>query len=282
VGDADQLPSVGPGQVLTDLIDSRVVPWVSLQTIFRQRAGSTIATVSRSIRNGVLPEIPPPGGGGNLWFLEAADEQIETLVINWLRRDIPALLGVSPDSVQVLAAQTGGIAGVDRLNRKLRDVLNPAVRGRREWFRGTLALREGDKVIQTANNYRFNVFNGETGVVRGIDPVEQRVTVDFGDRVVIYTPADFPDLQHAYALTVHRSQGSEWPVVVVVVPTDHARMFTRRLLYTAITRGRQHTIIIGNRETLKRAVQNIQDSRRRTGLAARLQLAATGGDVLEG
>ncbi|MDP9375256.1 MAG: AAA family ATPase, partial [Chloroflexota bacterium] len=275
VGDADQLPSVGPGQVLRDLLASGLVPSVQLATVFRQAAQSQIVRNAHRIRQGELPELPPPSAlreGVDCVFVPAPAGRVAEVAAEWAAARLPRLLGLAPQEVQTLAPLT---RVCQALNSALQARLNPP-RGQDERPHGALPLRLGDRVIQTRNNYTLGVFNGDGGVIAGIEPDE--VTVDFGDgRVVAYAPADVLDLDHAYCLTVHRSQGSEWPGVVLLVSSSHGPMLSRNLLYTALTRARRAAVLVGDEAAIARAVAEVRDQRRSTGLAA-LLAGTEGGD----
>ncbi len=272
VGDADQLPSVGPGQVLRDALAHGSLPSASLTTVFRQAARSAIVRNAHHIRRGEAPVLAPPnmlGAGSDCIFVSAAQEQVAAVAAEWAAERLPDHLGEDPGQVQTLAPL---VRVCQVLNGALQGRLNPA-RGQAERPHGALALRVGDRVIQTRNNYTLGVVNGDTGLLVAIAPGV--VTVDFGDgRVVGYAAADLLDLDHAYCLTVHRSQGSEWPGVVLLVSSAYGRMLSRNLLYTALTRARRAAVIVGDEAAIARAVAETRDHERRTGLAMLLDGAA--------
>ena len=265
VGDADQLPSVGPGQVLRDLLASDQVPAARLETVFRQAARSQIVSNAHRIRQGRLPVLAPPtelAQGVDCVFVPAPPDRVAELAADWAATQLPRLTGLPPGEVQVLAPLTRVCQAVNNL---LQTRLNPPG-GQAERPHGALALRVGDRVIQTRNNYNLGVFNGDTGLVVAIDPAE--LTVDFGDgRLVSYAPADLLDLDHAYCLTVHRSQGSEWPGVVLLISSSYGPILSRNLLYTALTRARRAAVVIGDQAAIARAVAETRDQNRMTGLA---------------
>ena len=268
VGDVDQLPSVGPGRVLADLIDSDAVPVTRLTTIFRQGAGSHIVEAAHAIRAG---ELPGPGGeGDDFFFVEArSSAHARTLVHELVTSRIPRRFGLDPvRDVQVLCPMYRGDAGADALNADLQATLNP--RGD-ELARAGRILRAGDKVLQVRNDYDLDVFNGDLGRVTAIDRANSVVRVRFDERVVEYPFSDLDQLVPAYAITVHRSQGSEYPAVVVPLATDHFVMLRRNLLYTAVTRGRQIVVVVGSRRALEIAVRTAGDDARNSGLAERLR-----------
>ena len=265
VGDADQLPSVGPGQVLRDLLASRIVPSVRLETVFRQAAESQIVRNAHRIRQGLTPVLEPASAlaqGADCVFVPASANQIASLATHWAVDRLPRLGGLDRSEIQVLAPL---VRVCQSLNGSLQTQLNPP-RGQAERPHGALPLRTGDRVIQTHNNYNLGVFNGDTGTVAAIEP--DSVGVDFGDgRLIVYTPSDLVDLDHAYCLTVHRAQGSEWPGVIVLASSSYGPMLTRNLLYTALTRARKAAVIIGDEAAIARAVAETRDQERRTGLA---------------
>jgi exodeoxyribonuclease V alpha subunit len=268
VGDADQLPSVGPGQVLRDVLASARVPAARLSTVFRQAARSRIVANAHRVRAGQPPELAPVAALGresDCVFVPTPAAGVAAVATLWAARRLPQLLGVPPQEVQVLAPLT---RVCQALNAELQAALNPP-RGQAERPHGALALRDGDRVIQTRNHYGLGVFNGDTGTVTAVAPDE--VVVDFGDgRVVPYTPADALDLEHAYCLTVHRAQGSEWAGVVLLASSAYGPMLSRNLLYTALTRARRAAVLVGDEAALVRAVAETRDLERCTGLAALL------------
>jgi exodeoxyribonuclease V alpha subunit len=274
VGDADQLPSVGPGQVLRDLLASGRVPAARLQKVFRQAARSRIVANAHRIREGLPPELAPPEAlarGVDCVFLPAPAARAGEVATPWAAHRLPRLLGVPPAEVQVLAPLT---RVCQALNATLQATLNPP-RGQAERPHGALALRAGDRVIQTRNNYTLGVFNGDTGVAVAVEP--EGVQVDFGDgRVVAYAPADLVDLEHAYCLTVHRAQGSEWPGVVLLASSAYGPVLTRNLLYTALTRARRAVLVVGDEAALARAVGETRDQERSTGLVTLLSAGGPG------
>jgi len=272
VGDADQLPSVGPGQVLRDALACGSLPAAVLTTVFRQAARSAIVRNAHHIRRGEAPVLAPPdmlGAGSDCIFVSAAPERVAAVAAEWAAERLPDHLGEDPGQVQTLAPL---VRVCQVLNGTLQGRLNPA-RGQAERPHGALALRVGDRVIQTRNNYTLGVVNGDTGLLVAIAPGV--VTVDFGDgRVVGYAAADLLDLDHAYCLTVHRAQGSEWPGVVLLVSSAYGRMLSRNPLYTALTRARRAAVIVGGAAAIARAVAETREHERRTGLAMLLDRAA--------
>jgi exodeoxyribonuclease V alpha subunit len=268
VGDADQLPSVGPGQVLRDLLDSGVVPSARLTEIFRQAARSRIVTNAHRVRSGEPPELEAPTAfaqGVDCLFVPAGPEQAPAVAAEWAASRLPRLTGLPSSEVQVLAPLTRICQAVNGL---LQERLNPA-RGQDERPHGALPLRVGDRVIQTRNNYGLGVFNGDTGTVVAVTP--GGASVDFGEgQVIEYQAADLLELDHAYGLTVHRAQGSEWPAVVLLASSSYGPMLSRNLLYTGLTRAKQALLIVGDQAALRRAAADTRELSRQTGLAALL------------
>lgn len=278
VGDVDQLPSVGPGSVLADLIDSGVVPVVRLTEVHRQAGASHIVRAAHAINRGDEPE-SAPAASGDFFFVEAADPEAVTAKILAMVTDrIPARFGLDPvRDVQVLSPMNKSELGVRTLNVRLQEALNPAGNGAAEVQRFGVTFRVGDKIMQTQNNYQREVFNGDIGRVAGIDTVGQVVTAEFDGRAVDYDFGELDELQLAYAISVHKSQGAEYPAVVIPVHTQHWVMLQRNLLYTGVTRGRKLVVLVGSRKALWIAVQKADTARRFSLLADRLRAVDPGG-----
>lgn len=267
VGDKDQLPSVGPGNVLKDIIASGVVPVAELLQIHRQDEHSWIALNSAKINQGQMPTIDPDSK--DFFWIEAQDPtDVRGKIIDLVANEIPVKHGINPNDIQVLAPVKKGECGVAKLNEALRDKINPRTDDDRSTFRG---FQQGDKVIHLRNNYQLGVFNGETGIAVEVSKADKLVIVDFGDRRVEYDAASLEQLAHAYVLTIHKSQGSEWPVVVMPVHSTHHYMLSRNLLYTGLTRAAKMVFLVGNQQGLVRAVKNNQSQLRFTGLAEALR-----------
>lgn len=271
VGDVDQLPSVGPGRVLADLIESRTLRVVRLTEIFRQAEQSWIVRAAHAVNHGRLPESAPPGTG-DFYFVETDEpENILDRVITMVRERIPARFRLDPmRDVQVLTPMRRSDLGANALNQSLQEVLNPP-RGQPEVARFGWTFRNGDKVIQTQNDYQKGVFNGDIGRIVAIDPDEREITINFDGKHVTYEEGELDELALAYALTIHKSQGSEYPAVVIPLHTQHYMMLQRNLLYTGITRGRKLVALVGSRKALEMAVQRQDMSRRCSALSRRLQ-----------
>jgi exodeoxyribonuclease V alpha subunit len=272
VGDMDQLPSVGPGAVLADVIASGVVPVVRLTEIFRQAGQSWIVRAAHRVNHGEEPEAGPAHGRGDFYFVEAdAPEAILDRIISMVRERIPARFGLDPlRDVQILTPMNRTELGARNLNARLQEVLNPA-QGGHEVQRFGWTFRAGDKVLQTVNNYQKAVFNGDIGRIVAIDPVDQELTVRYYGREIVYDFGELDELALAYALSIHRSQGSEYPAVILPLHMQHFVMLQRNLLYTGITRGKKLVVLVGSRKALALAVQRQDTARRYTALRWRLQ-----------
>jgi len=271
VGDVDQLPSVGPGNVLLDLIASRALPVVRLTEIFRQAGQSWIVRAAHSVNHGEEPESALKANG-DFFFVEAdTPDLIMDRIISLVRERIPQRFGFDAlRDVQILTPMNRSELGVRNLNLKLQEILNPA-EGKREVQRYGWTFRVGDKVMQTVNNYQKEVFNGDIGRITSIEAVDQDVGVDFDGRDVSYDFGELDELTLSYACSVHKSQGGEYPAVIIPLHTQHYMLLQRNVLYTAITRGRKLVVIVGNRRALSLAVQRQDTKRRFSLLRQRLQ-----------
>ncbi len=287
VGDVDQLPAVGAGNVLRDLISSGAAQVIELQEIFRQARQSLIVTNAHRINRGKFPELKPRPEG-DFFFLEVAEpEEVARTIEELVARRLPAHYGLDPvEDIQVFSPMYRGAAGADALNRALQERLNPrrtdhpspALRY------GGRSFRAGDKVMQIHNDYEKDVFNGDIGRVRLADPIEQQLIVSYPGRgEVLYELTDLSDLVIAYAITVHKAQGSEYRAIVLPWLTQHYIMMQRNLLYTAVTRARELVVIVGTKRALWLAIRNDKQVRRYSGLAGWLSGSATlspGNDLL--
>lgn len=255
VGDADQLPSVGPGQVLADLIASGAVPTVRLQEVFRQAARSRIVVNAHRVNRGELPDLTPVDGSDFYFVPAETPEDAVRRVVTVVRDRIPARFGLDPvRDVQVLAPMNRGPLGARALNAALQQALNPpGETGCIERF-GTL-FGPGDKVMQVTNSYQRGVFNGDLGIVRRVDAEGGELVADFDGREVSYALNELDELVLAYAATIHKSQGSEYPAVVIPLATTHYAMLARNLLYTAITRGKRLVVLVGQQRAIRIAVR---------------------------
>nr|WP_240759278.1 ATP-dependent RecD-like DNA helicase [Phytoactinopolyspora endophytica] len=273
VGDVDQLPSVGAGEVLRDILAAEPIPRVRLTQIFRQAQESGVITNAHRINSGQRPELT--GYDDFFWFGCEDTEQAASLVIDVVTRRIPRRFGLDPRrDIQVLAPMHRGPAGAGNLNEQLQQALTPAREGSPERRHGGRVFRVGDKVTQIRNNYEkgtAGVFNGTVAVVTAISLEQQSLTVHTDeDEEVRYDFAELDELQHAYAMTIHRSQGSEYPAVVIPVTTSAWVMLQRNLLYTAVTRAAKLVVLVGSRRALAAAVRTVSAGRRHTGLTYRL------------
>jgi exodeoxyribonuclease V alpha subunit len=279
VGDVDQLPSVGPGSVLADLIASKAVKVVRLTEIFRQAGQSHIVRAAHAVNHGEEPQ-SAPDGSGDFYFIEAeTPATILERIIYLVRERIPARFGLDPlKDVQVLTPMNKSELGVRNLNQRLQEVLNPNHSGK-QVERFGWAFRVGDKVLQTQNNYNKEVFNGDIGRIVDIDATEQEVLVEFEGRRVPYDFSELDELSLAFATSIHKSQGSEYPAVIVPLHTQHFVLLQRNLLYTAITRGKKLVVLVGSRKALWLAVQRHDTVRRFSMLRWRLASAQAGPPV---
>ena len=293
IGDVDQLPSVGAGNVLRELIDSQKVPVIQLTEIFRQAQESMIVTNAHRINKGDFPELTGDTDR-NFFFMEEEDpEAITNLICSLIANRLPGHYDYHPiDDIQLLSPMRRGALGTENLNTRLQEVLNPeyttpvshplekkrfgvpsytqASRPRNQ--SGTAGgFRVGDKVMQVRNNYDYDVFNGDIGRVVTIDQINKKVHVQFPDKQVAYDTADLGELALAYATTIHKAQGSEYPVVVIPLHTQHYLMLQRNLLYTGITRAKERVVIVGTKRALGICIRNNQVIERNSYLAERLQ-----------
>ena len=277
VGDCAQLPSVGPGNVLGDLIASGKVPGVQLTEIFRQSMQSLIVTSAHRIVAGEMPELS--NHTSDFFFLPCADAgELSALIADLCRRRLPNSYGYSPmTDIQVLTPGRKGELGTAELNRKLQEALNPPEKGKKEITIRGILFREGDKVMQVKNDYHIGwtkfdgttgegVFNGDLGILCGIDRKASTLTVQMDDRLVLYELDMASELELAYAMTVHKSQGNEFPAVVMPVFPGPSQLSYRNLLYTAVTRAKELLILAGTRQALAAMVENNRRTRRYSGL----------------
>ena len=262
VGDIDQLPSVGPGQVLADIIESGAVPVVRLTEVFRQAARSRIVSSAHRINAGRMPDLEPPEGDTDFYFVPAESPEIAVpRIVEMVRNRIPRRFGFDPvKDIQVLCPMNRSGVGARSLNIELQAALNPAGDRKVERFGWTFA--PGDKVMQVENDYDKEVYNGDIGMIRDVDLELGEILVDFDGRVVDFAFGELDSLVPAYATTIHKSQGSEYPAVVVPVMTQHFTMLQRNLLYTGVTRGRKLVVLVGQKKALAIAIRNVSGRRR--------------------
>ena len=262
VGDIDQLPSVGPGQVLADFIGSGVIPVVRLTEVFRQAAQSRIVTMAHRINKGELPDFAKPEGDSDYYFIEASEpEKAIAVILELVRERIPKRFGLDPiRDIQVLCPMNRGGVGARSLNVELQKALNPPGVDKIEKFGSTFAPK--DKVMQIENDYDKEVYNGDTGFITKIDAEEGQVFVSFDGREVVYESGELDNLVLAYATTIHKAQGSEYPAVILPVMTQHYAMLQRNLLYTGLTRGKRLVVIAGQKKAVAIAVRNVSGRKR--------------------
>ncbi|MBR6577589.1 MAG: ATP-dependent RecD-like DNA helicase [Clostridia bacterium] len=278
IGDADQLPSVGAGNVLCDILDSGVLPSVRLSKIFRQAEESLIVTNAHAINRGEMPRLDVKDR--DFFFMpRESDAQIASTVASLCAERLPRAYG-DPEGIQVISPTRRGNSGTDKLNSVLQAAINPPARGKKEHkFRDTV-FRTGDRVMQVRNNYELEwtrygklgmgIFNGDIGKIKDINPVEKYIEIDFDSREVFYEFTDLEDLELAYCVTVHKSQGSEYPTVVLPLGSVPPMLCTRNLLYTAVTRAQKRVIVVGFESTIQTMVGGLRSALRYTGLSRRL------------
>ena len=281
VGDADQLPPVGPGNVFADVIRSGMIPTVELTEIFRQDEDSGIVLCSHDVNNGITPDITKKYP--DLFFIRRqTEEQLAETVAELYGQRLPQNMGIKPAQIQVLSPTRKRAAGTVMLNNKLREAVNPGSTLKKEKQFGEYLFRTGDKAMQIRNNYDIiwkdtdgltdgtGVYNGDVGVITNIDNEKETVTVDFEDKLVTYLFEQLPELEPAFAMTVHKSQGSEYSAVILAMTTGAPRLLSRDVLYTAMTRAKKLLVIVGNPEVMTQMVYNNRPQRRYCGLKARL------------
>ena len=267
VGDIDQLPSVGAGNVLRDIIDSRQIPVVRLTRIFRQAQSSRIVMNAHAINAGQFPNISN-GRNTDFFFIKAEDaETIPQLIVSLVRDRLSKTYGYKPKEIQVLTPMQRGNVGAGNLNTELQTALNPSGPA---LTRGGYTFRQGDKVMQIRNNYDKNVFNGDIGFISAVDMSERTLSVIYDGRVIEYDVSELDELTLAYAITIHKSQGSEFPVVVMPVTMKHFVMLQRNLIYTGITRSKKICVLVGTTKALAYAIKQNTVSKRNTKLKERL------------
>ena len=267
VGDIDQLPSVGAGNVLRDIIDSGVFPVVRLTRIFRQAQSSRIIMNAHAINEGKFPDISN-GKNTDFFYIEKEDpEEAVQEIVRLVKNNLPRYYKTPWNHIQVLTPMQKGIVGAANLNLALQEALNPQGDGLR---RGGYLFRTGDKVMQIRNNYEKEIFNGDIGTVESVDLQERTLKVNFDQHIIEYEASELDELVHAYATTIHKAQGSEYPIVVMPVLMNHYVMLQRNLIYTGITRAKKVLVIVGTRKALSYAVRNVTVTKRNTFLKERL------------
>jgi len=276
VGDVDQLPSVGAGNVLRDIIDSGAVPVIRLTKIFRQAAASRIILNAHRINDGEFPDLS--NGADTDFFFQKAEEpeKAAEIIVDLVRNRLPKFYHVPPQAIQVLTPMQRGVVGAANLNQLLQAAVNPPVKDCKgnpapELHRGGYTFRAGDKVMQIRNNYDKEVFNGDIGTIEKIDPEDRTLTVRFDDRSVEYDATELDEMVLAYATTVHKAQGAEYPIVVMPVMMTHFMMLQRNLLYTGVTRAKKTLVLVGQKKAVGYCVRNVTVDKRNTLLSERLK-----------
>lgn len=269
VGDVNQLPSVGAGNVLKDIIASRAVPVVELNKIFRQARASRIIVNAHKINKGELPILKSDGSDTDFYFIEQEDPQkVLNIILELTKTRIPGRFGFDPiGDIQVLTPMHKGIVGAGNLNKELQNTLNP---GPDAIIRGERTYRVNDKVMQIKNNYDKEVFNGDIGKIIQISPEDRTSIIAFDGRDVVYDFSELDEIVPAYAVSIHKSQGSEYPAVVIPILTQHYILLQRNLIYTAVTRGRELVVVVGTKKALAMGINNDKTHRRYTYLRHRL------------
>ena len=274
VGDIDQLPSVGAGNVLRDIMDSGTVPVIRLTRIFRQALSSRIITNAHRINQGQMPDIS--NGADTDFFFTSKEEPEEAAeeIVKLVKTKLPKYYAVAPSQIQVLTPMQRGVVGAGKLNLMLQEALNPQGD---QLFRSGYAYRINDKVMQIRNNYEKEVFNGDIGLIVSVDMQNRVLSVDFDGRIVSYESTELDEIVHAYATTIHKAQGSEYPIVVMPVLMSHFVMLQRNLIYTGITRAKKVLVIVGTKKALAYAVRNVTVTKRNTHLKIRLRESGDAG-----
>lgn len=276
VGDVDQLPSVGAGNVLRDIIDSNAFPVIRLTRIFRQAASSRIITNAHKINHGEFPVLTNSRGTDFFYQSVEDPEAAAQMIVDLVAKRLPKYFKVAPATIQVLTPMQRGVVGAANLNQLLQAAINPPRqpdkwgKGAEELHRAGYTYRPGDKVMQIKNNYDKEVFNGDIGTITSIDPVERTLQINFDDRGVSYDVTELDEIVLAYATTVHKAQGAEYPIVVMPVMMTHYVMLQRNLLYTGVTRAKKALMLVGEKKAIGYAVRNVTVDKRNTLLAWRL------------
>jgi len=281
VGDADQLPSVGPGNVFADIIKSGIIPVIALTEIFRQAEDSGIVRISHGVNHGIIPDLSVKHP--DLFFMRRqSDEQLAETVAELYSERLPNNMGIDPSQIQVLSPTRKRTAGTMALNERLREKVNPRSALKKEKAAGDFIYRTGDKVMQIRNNYDIiweipgkkttgtGIYNGDVGIVKDIDHDKETLTVDYDERHVVYSFEQLPELEPAFAMTVHKSQGSEYNAVILAMTAAAPMLLTRSVLYTAMTRAKNLLVIVGSPEVMEKMIMNDKRQRRYSGLRARL------------
>ena len=279
VGDIDQLPSVGPGNILGDMIKSGEIPLKKLNKIYRQKEDSNIVINAHRINKGIMPIVNKEGGGFYLLRTRSEEESLN-IILDLVNRRLPNHYDLGKNDIQVLSPMKRGICGVDNLNEKLQEKLNPEKNTRKEIEYKETIFRVNDKVMQIKNNYNIEysgkeegqgVYNGDFGVIRNIDNINESLEVIFDDeKIVRYEYNDLQELSLSYAITIHKSQGSEFPCVVIPLISGPYMLLTKNIIYTAITRAKKLVVLVGSEEILNKMISNNREINRNTSLDERI------------
>ncbi len=272
VGDTNQLPSVGPGNVLGEIIESEKIPFVELNEIFRQAKGSNIIINAHRVNRGLMPEIVTEGSQTDFYFIEQdSPERVLTIILELVKKRIPDRFALDPFSeIQVISPMHKGVIGTENLNRALQDAINPV---ESKLVKGYRNFRVNDKVMQTKNNYEKEIYNGDIGRIIDISPEKQRVSILFEQKEIEYEYNEMDELTLAYAISVHKSQGSEYPAVILPLLTQHYIMLQRNLIYTAITRGKSLVVVTGSKKAFEIGIKNDRVTKRFTHLSRMIKKA---------
>ncbi len=267
IGDVDQLPCIGPGNILSDLIASGKIPVIRLTKIFRQSENSQIILNAHAINRGEMPYTPNTEDSDFFFMREKDDEKLNDDIVGLVCDRLPKKYDIDPKEIQVLTPMKKNNAGSIQLNKMLQERINPIGP---EIKHGDTIFRLGDKVIQTKNNYEKDIFNGDTGIINSVNMEDKTLTVDFGDSVIFYDQTDLDELMLSYALTIHKSQGSEYPFVVIPLTCSHYYMLSKNLIYTGVTRAKKFCILVGQKEAFNLAFSNNKNGVRNTLLKERI------------
>ena len=273
VGDYNQLPSVGPGQILKDFIESKIIPTIELDLLYRQDENSYITTLAQEIKNNQLSDNYLKEKS-DFVFLNCSSQSLRKNLKNICQQILNK--GYTEKQVQIMAPMYRGMNGIDNLNKELQEVFNPPHKDKREMTYGDVIFREKDKVLQLVNMPDENVFNGDIGTIERIlyenetPSKKKEIYVDYDGYLVKYLPKDFNSFKHGFVITIHKSQGSEFPVVIMPISMSYHRMLYRKLVYTGITRAKKKLILLGEPEAFLKSIENNQEQIRKTTLKERL------------
>lgn len=273
VGDEDQLPSVGPGQVLSDLLSSGVLPFVSLNEVYRQKEGSKIIQLAHQIKNDTLTS-EALHNDKDFSYIPCREHQMIDVITQIILKAVKK--GIDVNDIQVLAPMYRSNIGINEINRQLQAIINPKKRGRREKRTKDAIYRVGDRVIQLVNQYEDGVSNGDIGEIvaifeedENVDHIEQ-IVISFDGKEVVYEQKDYVNFMHAFCISIHKAQGSEFPIVILPIVSSYRRMLRKNLIYTAITRGQQSLIVCGEQHAFLQGINTLDTNKRYTSLKEQL------------